>query len=200
MTHRARYREACQKAFADFRPDFSGVRCPLAEAEKILDMARQGFYSHEIAEAVGKSPKAIQKFFRRYQFPRLHNIEPPRLAERSNWTGGTKLMKGYLYQRSPNHPHGTKHGSYVATHRLVIEAKIARYLLPTEVVDHIDGNIQNNDPSNLRVFASNGLHLAHTLAGRVPNWSPDGKDSLDHARRKPRRSWKGRPIEPTRDS
>jgi len=193
---RQRRAEACKTAFEGFEPDFSSARNKeLAQA--IFEMAKEGYFSKEIAEKTGKTPKAIQKFFRRYRFPNLHNIEMPKMEEMHNWKGGTKLMKGYLYRRVPNHPNGTKHGNYVAEHRLVVEKKIGRYLLPTEVVDHIDGDIQNNSPDNLRVFQSNGEHLRHTLAGRCPNWSEDGKASLDYARRQSRRTWKGRVIQPT---
>lgn len=191
MDYRTRHALACRQAFENFYPDFSGCRYRNGEAEKILDMARNGFLSNEIANATGRSPKAIQKFFRRYNFPALHNIEPPVREERPNWKGGTKLLKGYEYQRVPDHPNGTMHGNYVATHRLVMERKLERYLLPEEVVHHIDGDTLNNAPENLALFASNGEHLAETLKGRCPNWSADGRKALDHARRQRRRTWKG---------
>lgn len=190
--YRTRRAEKCREAFADFVPDFSRCRNQ-QEAQTILEMARDGCISEEIAAAIGKTPKAVQKFFRRYDFPKLHNIEPRRMQEQPMWNGGTKLMNGYTYKRTPGHPNGTKHGCYVAVHRLVMEEKLGRYLLPTEVVDHIDGDIQNNSPDNLRVFASNAEHLAHTLKGRCPEWSDEGKARLDHARRQPRRTWKGKP-------
>lgn len=180
MNYRERYQAACQKAFAGFAPDVSGARNP-QEVLLVARLAADGLFSAEIAERIGKTPKAVQKIFRRYGFPRLHNLEPPRLQERQGWAGGTKLMKGYEYRRTPNHPHGTKHGCYVAVHRLVVEQTLGRYLLPTEVVDHIDGNIRNNHPDNLRVFASNAEHLRETLAGRCPNWTDDGKRRISEA-------------------
>jgi hypothetical protein len=197
--HRERYAMACEKAFEGFEPDFSKLRGNPKDAQTIYQMAKQGYYSKEIADAVGKTPKAIQKFFRRYNFPVLHNIEPPRLEERHDWKGGTKMMKGYLYRRVLDHPNGTTHGNYVAEHRLVMEQKLGRYLLPTEVVDHIDGDITNNHPDNLRVFSSNAEHLSVTLKGRCPNWSDEGLAAIDHARRQPRRTWKGQPIQPNRE-
>lgn len=174
MNQRQRHAAACEELFRDFHPDFSGCR-DQAEAQTILSLARKGHYSAEIAEVIGKTPKAVQKFFRRYGFPRLHNLAPPLREERRGWKGGVKVVKGYEYSRTPGHPHASKHGSYVAVHRLVIEQKLGRYLLPTEVVDHIDGNPRNNSPENLRVFPSNAEHLRVTLKGRVPNWSPEGK-------------------------
>ena len=174
--------QKCREAFEGFQPDFSGCRDPEL-AQTILDLAREGKTSAEIAQVTGKTPKAIQKFFRRYDFPNLHNIEVRRMQEQPMWKGGEKLMKGYTYRRVPDHPNGTKHGNYVAVHRLVMEQKLGRYLLPTEVVDHIDGNIQNNHPDNLRVFANNAEHLRETLKGRCPKWSDDGKRRISDAQK-----------------
>ena len=195
--YREQYQKACKAAFSGFEPDLTGCRYPDLVLQ-VADLASSGLFSAEIAEIVGKTPKAIQKIFRRYNFPRLHNILPPRREQRHDWKGGVKLMKGYRYVRTPGHPYGTKHGCYVAEHRLVVESQIGRYLTPEEVVDHIDGDITNNHPSNLRVFASNGEHLRATLTGRCPEWTEEGRQSLDHARRQKRRTWKGVAIQPTR--
>lgn len=180
MTYEERYQAACQKAFDGFQPDFSGCR-NLKEAETILEMARNGRLTRDIAVAIGKSPKAVQKFFRRYSFPCLHNICPRQTTEQPMWKGGTKIVKGYVYQRVQDHPNKSKHGGYVAVHRLVMERALGRFLSKIEVVDHIDGNTQNNDPSNLRVFASNAEHLRVTLAGKCPKWSEDGKKRISEA-------------------
>lgn len=189
MSYRNRRAEKCCAAFAGFEPDFSRCRYPDL-AQKILDLTRNGYTSAEIAEATGKTPKAIQKFFRRYNFPNLHNIEVLRMHEQPMWNGGEKLMKGYVYRRSPDHPNGTKHGNYVAVHRLVMEEKLGRYLLPTEVVDHIDGDIRNNHPDNLRLFASNAEHLRATLTGRKHNMTPEGKRRLSESKKEYWRQWK----------
>lgn len=180
MTYRARHAEACAQAFADFELNLAGCRQPDV-VRKTAELAAQGLFSHEIADRLGKTPKAIQKIFRRYNFPRLHNIEPPKRAERHDWKGGTKVVKGYHYHRRPDHPRASRHGGYVAVHRLVMEQQLGRYLTPQEVVDHIDGDPSNNDPSNLRLFANNAEHLRTTLAGRCPQWSEDGKRRISEA-------------------
>lgn len=180
MTHKDRYRLACQQAFEGFEPDFAGCR-DLEEAYTILQMARDGKLSQEIAEAIGKTPKAVQKFFRRYAFPSLHNVCPREQGEQPMWKGGTKIVKGYAYLRVKDHPSKSKHGGYVAVHRLVMETKLGRFLASHEVVDHIDGDTLNNHPDNLRVFESNAEHLRATLKGRIPNWSEEGKAKISEA-------------------
>jgi hypothetical protein len=67
-----------------------------------------------------------------------------------------------------------------------MEQKLGRYLLPSEVVHHIDGNPQNNAPDNLLHFATNAAHLKHELTGRVPNWTPEGWAAMQVGIRKPR--------------
>lgn len=43
-------------------------------------------------------------------------------------------------------------------HRVVAEQMLGRPLLPGEVVHHIDGDKRNNNPANIRVFASQSDH------------------------------------------
>lgn len=45
------------------------------------------------------------------------------------------------------------------THRVVMERAIGRPLAPGEVVHHRDGNILNNDPSNLVLCADQAEHM-----------------------------------------
>ncbi|MBT8366534.1 MAG: HNH endonuclease [Deltaproteobacteria bacterium] len=96
------------------------------------------------------------------------------------WKGGVTMRKGYRYIYMPDHPHCTKAG-YVLEHRLVMEDKLGRHLLPTEVCHHRDGDRLNNSASNLEVFQSNGEHLKHELSGRVPNWTDAGKKRIREA-------------------
>ncbi len=96
-----------------------------------------------------------------------------RKAASHKWKGGRKIRKdGYVLVVAPdNHPypsdiHKASGLKYILEHRLVAEQKLGRYLLPTEVVHHIDENPSNNSPENLRVFASQTEHVAHHTANR----------------------------------
>lgn len=56
-----------------------------------------------------------------------------------------------------------------------METVLGRYLSPEEVVHHRNGDPADNRPENLELFATNGEHLRHELAGRCPNWSEAGR-------------------------
>ena len=80
----------------------------------------------------------------------LGNIGKHRLSGEfaSNWKGGrTGNGGGYVAIYSPDHPFANR--KYVLEHRLVMEKRLGRYLKPTEIVHHIDGNKQNNLDENL---------------------------------------------------
>ncbi len=83
-----------------------------------------------------------------------------------NKKGTIKTSGGYILIRKPNHPFAAG-GRYVTKHRLVMEKHLGRFLLPTEKVHHINGDISNNRLSNLMLFKNNGYHLAFHRWGCV---------------------------------
>ena len=110
-----------------------------------------------------------------YKVCRKHGIKCQRTGPRAGdghpeWQGGRHINKsGYIEVYCPDHPmvveknkkrEAKSNGKYyrkekyMLEHRLVMEKKIGRYLLPEEVVHHIDGNKQNNAPENLGLFLS----------------------------------------------
>lgn len=147
-------------------------RQPIDET-RLRELAAAGHTCSEIGVAMGFSEETARRWHKRLGLPRLP--AKARMEHNAFWNGGrTQDKAGYWLVMVPGHPYATAAG-YVREHRLVMERELGRYLLPSEVVDHIDRNTSNNDPGNLRLFPSNAEHLAATLAGRVPNWTEDGR-------------------------
>jgi len=96
----------------------------------------------------------------RKNFVKLNKSRNQKLENNPHWKGGiTRTQKGYLQILVPGHPNGVK--NYILLHRFVMENFIGRYLLPEEVVHHIDGDKNNNDIENLMLFKNGGEHSKH---------------------------------------
>jgi hypothetical protein len=101
-----------------------------------------------------------------------------RTGETSNgWKGGRrKLATGYVYIYSLDHPYRSlmpSGGGYIFEHRLVMERHIGRHLLPTEVVHHINGILDDNRIENLILFSSKSEHTSyHHPKGKPIAMSP----------------------------
>lgn len=77
----------------------------------------------------------------------------PKGANHYNWRGGrVKTSCGYFYMYAPDHPCANGSG-YVLEHRLVMEKKIGRPLLPSERVHHINGIKDDNRLGNLQLLS-----------------------------------------------
>ncbi len=141
----------------------------------------------EIGIRLGVSAKVANKACKRFGF-QMRRRGPKSGPEHKGWKGGIHADKsGYVLVHFPNHPSSNSSG-YVRQHRLIAEKILGRPLLATEVVHHIDDDPANNSPENLMVFETNGQHLAATLAGKCPNWSPEGKRRIQASARKRKRS------------
>lgn len=105
-----------------------------------------------------------KEHIKRYEAHRYTKRKPYilKLNEKAICKSGSKVVKGYLYICCPNHPHATKQG-FIAHHRLIIEAKIGRFLYKHEVVHHIDENKLNNSIHNLELLDDQAAHaLVHS--------------------------------------
>lgn len=153
----------------------------------VRKMIADGATLTEVAEAVETNRTRVKEHIERNNIPHRPYRSHGHSAERNGrWKGGVIVDKdGYRLVKIPSHPNADRHG-YVREHRLVMESMIERYLTLDEVVHHIDGNKQNNSPDNLHMFARNSEHLAETLAGKVPLWTPDGYRRILEGTRKPK--------------
>ena len=149
-----------------------------ANVVAVLGLADGKRTASEIAEVVGLSPRYVRRILQRHDAPRLPSgarsgdLNP-------SWRGGRYVdLDGYVTIPAPDgHPHARSIGR-IAEHRHVMEQTLGRYLLPSEVVDHIDGLTLHNNPSNLRLFASNGDHLRETISGTARKWSLEGHQNI----------------------
>ena len=83
----------------------------------------------------------------------------PHFRSGPQWKGGRRITSwGYVKIRDTDHPFCDCDG-YVFEHRLIMEKHLKRYLKPSEQVHHINGDILNNDISNLKLFKSNSEHI-----------------------------------------
>lgn len=152
-------------------------------ARQVAVLADGSRSSIEIGELLGLNPRHVRKILLRLDLPRLP-AHSPTGSRNASFAGGRRIaLDGYAYVSAPvGHPTAVllpkKNIPHIREHRLVMEQKLGRYLLPTEIVDHEDGLTLHNASDNLRLYASNGAHLAETLAGRVPRWSVAGRANM----------------------
>ena len=143
--------------------------------------------STEIAALVGLSARYVRKVMFRLDLPRRKEGAQPGGYNHQFVSGRRIDFDGYVLVTAPSsHPYARdrtgRKTKLMYEHRLVMERKLGRYLLPTEVVDHIDGLTLHNAPENLRLFASNPDHLRETLTGHVPAWSEAGYQRMKTTR------------------
>lgn len=148
--------------------------------DEVRQWSKEGLPLSEIARRIGTKHQTVAAFLR------LHQIERTPFAQTGKnnpaWKGGRMVDRdGYVLLHRPDHPHANRHG-YVREHRLVMERELGRYLLPAEVVHH-SGERDENDPRNLKLYATNSAHLAETRKGRAPNISAAGWERIRESTR-----------------
>ena len=70
------------------------------------------------------------------------------------------IKNGYIYIKRKNHPYAGR-GGIIPEHRVIMEEHLGRYLLPTEVVHHIDFDRSNNQLENLHLFNNLNEHMKY---------------------------------------
>lgn len=149
---------------------------PVEQIRKWVE--KDGLKHREVGVRLKTSDKMISKVCKR------HGIQSQRRGPRSgpehpDWRGGVCIDKnGYRLIYSPGHPFAKKPVPYVREHRLVMEKHLKRYLLPTEVVHHKNGEKQDNRIENLELFEKNSDHLRYELKGKIPKWSSEGRKRI----------------------
>ena len=164
--------------------------------EKIREWIAEGKTQQWIGEQLGIPAKLIQKACKKHGI-KCQRKGPRSGPEHKNWKGEEKFDKsGYTLVYCPDHPSCVsanairaqkangkffRKRTHVQKHRLVMEQILGRFLSSEEVVHHKNGNVQDNRPENLQLFSTNAEHLAETLAGKIPNWTQQGKAAIQQA-------------------
>jgi len=121
--------------------------------------------SKKVAKRYDTTEATILKLLRKYGEPIL-NRGAGQGDKHPRWKGGKHINdSGHILLKSPDHPN-KDHLGYVREHRLVVEKHLQRFLLPTEIVHHINHNKQDNRLGNVMVFT---CHYEHQIYGHPEN-------------------------------
>jgi HNH endonuclease/Putative ATPase subunit of terminase (gpP-like) len=79
---------------------------------------------------------------------------------------GYSFSLGYRMVLKPEHPHCNAR-RYVREHRLVMEHALGRFLEPFEDVHHINGDILDNRPENLKLLTRAEHRALHNYQDKI---------------------------------
>lgn len=86
-------------------------------------------------------------------------------SDNPNWKNGRiKFPDGRLLIYCPYHPYPNFNKTHVFEYRLIMERELKRFLLPGEIVHHLDGDVTNNSASNLMVMTQSEHALKHYMS------------------------------------
>ena len=130
--------------------------------DQLARLYAEGKTLSELALITGYPEETVRRRMEAAGIPRRPRGQP---AGKYLPAGGRVTDKdGYILIKANDHPHANS-GGYVREHRLVMEEQLGRYLLPEEVVHHINGIKDDNRLENLGLYASNAAHKADDMVG-----------------------------------
>ena len=127
-----------------------------AQDREVAQQYLSGETAQQIAERNGVYKQSVLNSLKRSGVERRKDWQRARGKNNGNWGGGTRMVKGYKHIFLPSHPLSRSDG-WIGIHRLKMAEQITD---GAQVVHHVDGNILNNDDSNLQVFKNNSEHMA----------------------------------------
>lgn len=120
----------------------------------------------DVSERMQCSYGSIQKCIRRLGVvPASKGLR--RLYKARKEVAGKTVDNGYSYESAPGHPSASKHGHYLASHRLIIEKAVGSILAKSEHVHHINVQKWDNRVENLAVVNSSDHARIHKYMGHV---------------------------------
>lgn len=133
--------------------------------ERVKELHSTGLSQVQIARNCNVSQSVISRLCR------INGLEPnrykaPKGDKAPGWKGGkSKNEGGYILVSDKTFPSMLNMTGYVLEHRLNMAKYLNRPLESWETVHHIDGDIENNDVSNLQLrIGKHGKHIVYACA------------------------------------